>query len=255
MGRRKFFNGFLSWRAQHLTDRSFVLILSVLIGFLAGIAAAVLKVTVITIGDKLFGFYSDSDTILPLIVFPTIGIILTIFFLKYIIRDNVGHGVPRILYVISKLDGSMQNHKVFSSLFGGALTAGFGGSVGLESPIISTGASIGSSIGQILKLSYKHKTLLIGCGAAGAMASIFTTPIAAVIFAFEVLLLDLSSASLIPILMASVTGAVTTKLLTAEQYLVHFKVTEEFMIADIPYFLLLGVLTGFVAVYFHFMHF
>lgn len=255
MGRHKIFQGFLSWRAQHLTDRSFVLILSIIIGFLAGIAAAVLKVTVITIGEKLFSFYSDSDTILPLIVFPTIGIVLTIVFLKYIIRDNVGHGVPRILYVISKLDGSMRNHKIFSSLIGGSLTAGFGGSVGLESPIISTGASIGSSIGQLLKLSYKHKTLLIGCGAAGAMASIFTTPVAAVIFAFEVLLLDLSSASLIPILMASVTGAVTTKLLTAEQYLVHFKVTEEFVIQDIPYFLILGVLAGFVAVYFHFMHF
>lgn len=255
MARRKIFNSFLSWRAQHLNDRSFVLILSVIIGFLAGIAAAVLKVTVITIGDTLFGFYSDKDTILPLIIFPTIGILLTIIFLRYIIRDNVSHGVPRILYVISKLDGSMQNHKIFSSLFGGALTAGFGGSVGLESPIISTGASIGSGFGQMLKLGYKHKTLLIGCGAAGAMASIFTTPIAAVIFAFEVLLLDLSSASLIPILMASVTGAVTTKLLTAEQYLVHFKVTEEFVITDIPYFLILGVLTGFVAVYFHYMHF
>ncbi len=255
MNRHSVFNNFLSWRAQHLADRSFVLILSIIIGFLAGIAAAILKVTVITIGEKLFSFYSDTDTILPLIGFPVIGIILTIIFLKYIVKDNVGHGVPRILYVISKLDGSMRNHKIFSSLVGGSLTAGFGGSVGLESPIISTGASIGSSIGQLLKLSYKHKTLLIGCGAAGAMASIFTTPIAAVIFAFEVLLLDLSAASLIPLLMASVTGAVTTKLLTAEQYLVHFKVTEDFIVQDIPYFIILGIMCGFVAVYFHFMHF
>ncbi len=255
MNRQKIFHNFLSWRAQHLGDKSFVIILSILIGFLAGIAATILKVTVITIGDKLFSFYSNNATILPLIVFPIIGIILTILFLKYVVKDNVGHGVPRILYVISKLDGSMRNHKIFSSLVGGSLTAGFGGSVGLESPIISTGASIGSSIGQILKLSYKHKTLLIGCGAAGAMASIFTTPIAAVIFSFEVLLLDLSAASLIPILMASVTGAVTTKLLTTEQYLVHFKVSEEFVIQDIPYFLILGVLAGFVAVYFHYMHF
>lgn len=255
MRRIYFFNNFLSWRAQHLSDKSFVIILSIIIGFLSGIAAAILKVSVISIGDTLFSFYSDNDTILPLIIFPTIGILLTIIFLKYIVKDNVGHGVPRILYAISKLDGSMRNHKIFSSLIGGTLTAGFGGSVGLESPIISTGATIGSALGQFLKLSYKHKTLLIGCGAAGAMASIFTTPIAAVIFAFEVLLLDLSAASLIPILMASVTGAVTTKLLTAEQYLVHFKVSEEFIIQDIPYFLLLGILAGFVAVYFHFMHF
>lgn len=255
MNRHKIFNNFLSWRAKKLNDKTFVLILSILIGLLAGIAAAILKVTVITIGDKLFSFYSDTDTILLLIGFPLVGILLTVIFLKYIVNDNVGHGVPRILYVISKLDGSMRIHKIFSSLIGGSLTASFGGSVGLESPIISTGASIGSSIGQLLRLSYKHKTLLIGCGAAGAMASIFTTPIAAVIFSFEVLLLDLSAASLIPLLMASVTGAVTTKLLTAEQYLVHFKVSEAFVIQDIPYFVILGILGGFVAVYFHFMHF
>lgn len=255
MNRNIIFNNFLSWRARKLNDTAFVLMLSIIIGFLAGIAAAILKVTVITVGDKLFSFYSGADTILLLMGFPLIGIILTVVFLKFIVNDNVGHGVPRILYVISKLDGSMRIHKVFSSLIGGSLTASFGGSVGLESPIISTGASIGSSIGQLLKLSYKHKTLLIGCGAAGAMASIFTTPIAAVVFSFEVLLLDLSAASLIPLLMASVTGAVTTKLLTAEQYLVHFKVSEAFVVQDIPYFVLLGIIGGFVAVYFHYMHF
>ncbi len=255
MNRHIIFSNFLSWRARKLNDTAFVLILSIIIGLLAGIAAAILKVTVITIGDKVFSFYSDTDTIILLFGFPIVGILLTVIFLKYIIKDNVGHGVPRILYVISKLDGSMRNHKIFSSLIGGSLTASFGGSVGLESPIISTGASIGSAIGQLLRLSYKHKTLLIGCGAAGAMASIFTTPIAAVIFSFEVLLLDLSAASLIPLLMASVTGAVTTKLLTSEQFLVHFKVSEAFVIQDIPYFVILGIIGGFVAVYFHYMHF
>lgn len=246
---------FLKWRANHISDAFFVLILSVLIGFLSGLAAGLLKFIVISIRDKLFSYYTDTEQIILLFIFPLTGIILTVLFLKFIIRDNVGHGVPRILYVISKLDGSMRRHKMFSSIVGGSLTAGFGGSVGLESPIISTGASIGSSFGQWLKLGYKHKTLLIGCGAAGAMASIFTTPIAAVIFGFEVLLLDLSTASLIPLLLSSVTGAVTTKLLTAEQYLVHFKVTEEFAIQDIPYFIILGVAAGFVAVYFQFMHF
>lgn len=255
MNRHIIFSNFLSWRARKLNDTAFVLILSIIIGLLAGIAAAILKVTVITIGDKVFSFYSDTDTIILLFGFPIIGILLTVIFLKYIVKDNVGHGVPRILYAISKLDGSMRNHKIFSSLIGGSLTASFGGSVGLESPIISTGASIGSAIGQLLRLSYKHKTLLIGCGAAGAMASIFTTPIAAVIFSFEVLLLDLSAASLIPLLMASVTGAVTTKLLTSEQFLVHFKVSEAFAIQDIPYFVILGIIGGFVAVYFHYMHF
>jgi len=246
---------FLKWRANHLSDAFFVLILSVLIGFLSGLAAGLLKFIVISIRDKLFDYYSDSEHIILLFILPLIGILLTVIFLRYIIKDNIGHGVPRILYVISKLDGSMRRHKMFSSIVGGSLTAGFGGSVGLESPIISTGASIGSTFGQWLKLGYKHKTLLIGCGAAGAMASIFTTPIAAVIFGFEVLLLDLSTASLIPLLLSSVTGAVTTKVLTSEQYLVHFKVTEEFAVQDIPYFIVLGVVAGFVAVYFQFMHF
>ena len=246
---------FLKWRANHLSDAFFVLILSVLIGFLSGLAAGLLKFIVISIRDKLFDYYSDSEHIILLFILPLIGILLTVIFLRYIIKDNIGHGIPRILYVISKLDGSMRRHKMFSSIVGGSLTAGFGGSVGLESPIISTGASIGSTFGQWLKLGYKHKTLLIGCGAAGAMASIFTTPIAAVIFGFEVLLLDLSTASLIPLLLSSVTGAVTTKVLTSEQYLVHFKVTEEFAVQDIPYFIVLGVVAGFVAVYFQFMHF
>jgi chloride channel protein, CIC family len=255
MIRNKTFVRFLIWRAHKIPDQNFVLFLSVVIGFLAGLAAALLKFTVISIEKWILGLYDSTDQILLFFIFPLIGIFLTVLFLRYVIRDNVEHGVPRILYVISKLDGSMRNHKVFSSLVGGSLTAGFGGSVGLESPIISTGASLGSAIGQFLRLSYKYKTLLIGCGAAGAMASIFTTPIAAVIFSFEVLLLDLSAASLIPLLFASVTGAVTTKILTAEQYLVHFKVTEEFIIQDIPFFILLGVVTGFASVYFHYLHF
>lgn len=251
----RYYIKFLRWRANHVSDKAFVLILSILIGFSAGIAATLLKYAVYSIKKWILDLYNPDDQILIFFFFPLVGILLTVFFLKIIIRDNVGHGVPRILYVISKLDGSMRRHKLFSSLVGGSLTAGFGGSVGLESPIISTGASIGSSIGQGLNLGYKHKTLLIGCGAAGAMASIFTTPIAAVIFSFEVLLLDLSAASLIPLLMASVTGAVTTKMLTAEQYLIHFKVTEEFIIQDIPFFIVLGVIAGFVSVYFHYMHF
>lgn len=255
MKRRNLFLKFLQWRIRNIPDTIFLIILSIGIGLVSGLAAFILKKTVYGIEDTLFSYFDPSDKIYIFLIFPFIGIVLTVFFLRYFIRDDVGHGVPRILYAISKLDGSMRRHKLFSSLVGGSLTAGFGGSVGLESPIISTGASIGSYLGQILKLSYKHKTLLIGCGVAGAMASIFTTPIAAVIFGFEVLLLDLSTASIIPLLIASVTGAVTTKMLLSEQYLVHFKVTEEFIINDIPFFVVLGIVTGFISVYFHYVHF
>ncbi|MEJ2596376.1 MAG: chloride channel protein [bacterium] len=255
MSRNKQYVRFLIWRSKWISDKTFVLILSVLIGLVAGLAAALLKFTVISIEDWLFTRFDPGHDVLIFLVLPLVGILLTVLFLKFIIRDPVGHGVPRILYVISKLDASMQRHKIFSSLVGGSLTAGFGGSVGLESPIISTGASIGSTIGQVLRMGYKHKTLLIGCGAAGAMASIFTTPIAAVIFAFEVLMLELSTSALIPLLLASVTGAVTTKILTAERYLVHFKVSQEFAVNDLPFFIILGIIAGFISVYFHFMHF
>ncbi|PLX05562.1 MAG: chloride channel protein [Marinilabiliales bacterium] len=246
---------FIRWRANNISDRFFLILLSIIIGLLSGLAAFVLKKTVYNIEDLLFSYFDPNDQIYIFLFLPMVGIILTIIFIRYIIRDNVKHGVPRILYSISKLDGSMKRHKVFSSIIGGSLTAGFGGSIGLESPIISTGASIGSTLGQIFRLSYKHKTLLIGCGVSGAMASIFTTPIAAVIFGFEVLLLDLGTASLIPLLIASVTGAVTTKMLLSEQFLVHFKVTQQFIISDIPFFIILGIATGFIAVYFHWAHF
>jgi CIC family chloride channel protein len=249
------FENFLKWRAEHIGDNTFIVALSILIGFLAGIAAYFLKITVAYIEKYLFAFYSMTEQILLFFFFPAVGILLTVIFLKYIVKDHVGHGVPRILYVISKLDGSMRGHKIFSSLIGGSLTAGFGGSVGLESPIISTGSSIGSLIGQGLRLQYKHKVLLMGCGAAGAIASIFTTPITAIVFVFEVLMLDLGTAAMVPILLAAVTGAVTTKILLAEQILVHFKVTQSFEVSDILFFIILGIVSGLISVYFHYAHF
>jgi len=254
MQTRTLIGKFIIWRKEHISDRYFIILLSALIGFLAGMAAYVLKSTVFYIEDLLTAeFYLQSGNYFY-VLYPTIGILLTIVFLKFIVRDKVKHGIPRILFVISRLDGKMKRHKVFSSMFGSSLTAGFGGSIGLESPIISTGASIGSSLAQGLRLNYRYTTLLIGCGAAGAIASIFTTPIAAVIFSLEVLMLDLTTASIIPLLMASVTGAITTKLMLADRMLVHFKVTEEFLISDIPFFIGLGILAGLLSLYFSRMH-
>jgi CIC family chloride channel protein len=252
---KTFIGRFLVWRSKHLSDRYFIIILSALIGFLAGMAAYLLKSSVFYIEDLLTAEFRLQTQNYWYVLYPTLGIFLTIFLIRFIIRDREIHGIPRILYVISRLDGKMKFRKVFSSLFGSSLTAGFGGSIGLESPIISSGASIGSGIAQGLRLNYRYTTLLIGCGAAGAIASIFTTPIAAVIFSLEVLVLDLTTASIIPLLMASVTGAITTKLLLAEKMLVHFKVTQEFAISDIPFFIVLGVLAGLLSLYFNRMHF
>lgn len=246
---------FLIWRKEHFSDRYFIILLSALIGFLAGLAAYLLKSAVFYIEDLLTAQFRIQSQNYWYVIYPAIGIVLTIIFIRYIIRDRDNHGIPRILYVISRLDGKMRFHKTFSSLFGSSLTAGFGGSIGLESPIISSGASIGSTMAQFLRLNYRYTTLLIGCGAAGAIASIFTTPIAAVIFSLEVLMLDLTTASIIPLLMASVTGAITTRLLLAEKMLVHFKVTEDFAISDVPFFIVLGILAGLLSLYFNRMHF
>ncbi len=245
---------FLIWRVKNIPDNYFVIFLSMIIGLSAGLSSYLLKIFVFYIKDVLTGFFSISSQNIWYVLYPGLGIAAAVFLVRYVIKDSSEHGIPRILYVISRLDGKMKRHKFFSSLLGGSLTAGFGGSIGLESPIISAGASIGSGLGQGLRLNYKNTTLLIGCGAAGAMASIFTTPIAAVIFSLEVLMLDLTTASIIPLLIASVTGAITTKLLLAEDILIHFSVSQPFEVTDVHYFILLGILCGLVSLYFSWMH-
>jgi chloride channel protein, CIC family len=241
---------FLIWRSKHINDRYFVIILSAIIGFLAGIAAYFLKNSVFFIERLLTAGFRPGEQNYWFFLYPAIGILLTVLFIRFIIKEDSPHGVPRILFVISKLGGQMKKHKAFSSIIGASLTAGFGGSIGLEAPIITSGSSVGSTLSQYLRLNYKTTILLLGCGAAGAMASIFTTPIAAVIFCLEVLMLDLTLSSIIPLLMASATGAITTKLLFAEKMLVHFEVSEPFVVTDVPYYILLGVLTGLISLYF-----
>lgn len=245
---------FLIWRLRNLPDNYFVIILSVIIGLGAGLASYLLKTFVYYIKNELTGFFNISSQNIWYILYPGIGIAVAVILIRFLIKDPSAHGIPRILYVISRLDGKMKRHKFFSSVLGSSFTAGFGGSIGLESPIISAGASIGSGLGQTLRLNYKNTTLLIGCGAAGAMASIFTTPIAAVIFSLEVLMLDLTTVSIIPLLIASVTGAITTKLLLADEILIHFSVTQPFEVNDVHLYILLGVLCGLVSLYFTWMH-
>lgn len=226
-----------------------------LIGILAGVSSFLLKTFVFKIDQYITNFSIDNSIDYLYLISPGIGILLVWLFFKYIIKDESKHGIPRILFVISRLDGKMKYHKAFSSMLGGALTAGFGGSIGLESPIISSGSSFGSGIGQILKLNFKTKTLLIGCGAAGAMASIFTTPVAAIVFALEVLMLDLTISSIIPLLVASASGAITAKMLTSEDLLFNFSNNSPFDLVDLPYYLIFGILGGLVSLYFTNMHF
>lgn len=251
----KYIEKFFAWLQLKLRPEVFILILATIIGILAGISSFLLKTLVYKFDHFITNFSFTNELDYLYLITPGIGILLTWFLFKYLIKDETQHGIPRILYVISKLDGKMKYHKAFSSMLGGALTAGFGGSVGLESPIISSGSSFGSGIGQILNLNYKTKTLLIGCGAAGAMASIFTTPVAAIVFALEVLMLDLTTASIIPLLVASAMGAITAKFITSEALLFNFSSNSPFDTADIPFYLIFGVLGGLVSLYFSHMHF
>ncbi len=244
------FKRFNIWRVHHIDDRTFLLILSVLVGIMSGIMAWMLKFGVFLLHDNLRGDLFFDWRNFHLFFLPVLGLVLTVVFKVLILNDQVRHNISSILYAIAKRNSLMRVHKVFSSVIGAILTVGFGGSVGLESPVISSGAAIGSNLGRFFHLNYKSITTLLGCGAAGAVSAIFTTPIAGIVFALEVLLLDLTRFSLIPLLMASVSGALTTSLLFTDNTSFEIVVFEPFLVRHIFYYILLGVAAGFVSSYF-----
>jgi CIC family chloride channel protein len=243
------------WRSSRISDRYFTILLSLIIGIAAGLAAWLLKSAVFRIEGLLTGEMQLRTANTLYIVYPLAGVLLSLLFFRFIIKDSDFQGVPRVLFALSRMKGRMKRHRMYSPLAGASLTAGFGGSIGLESPIISAGSAFGSFIGQGMQMNQQNRMLLIGCGASGAMASIFTTPVAAVIFSLEVLLLDLSTASILPLLTASVAGALTTRLLMSEQILFHFQHVAPFEMGEVPYYLLLGLLCGLVSIYFYVVHF
>jgi CIC family chloride channel protein len=241
---------FLIWRKQKISQRNFILILSFIIGLTGGVVALILKSSVFYLHRILLRNKSFDEYNLLIFIYPFIGIALTLFFAKFILRDSVKHNIASILYAISKRNSLMRAHKIFSSIIGGILTAGFGGSIGLESPIISSGSSIGSNIGRLLKLSYKEVTLLLSCGAAGAISAIFHTPLAAIVFAIEVLLIDLTRFSLIPLLIASVSGAIVTNVFFQDEILFEFVLKDPYVVQHTIFYVLLGIFTGLISVYF-----
>jgi CIC family chloride channel protein len=238
------------WQAKRLNHRTFLMIISVVIGILSGISAIILKNAVRFIRELLISSAPVYHENFLYFALPAIGILLSILFVKYIIKDHVEHGVPSILHAISRNNGVIKKHNMFSSIVTSALTVGFGGSVGLEGPTLATGAAVGSNLGQYLRLSYKDLILLMTLACAGAMAAIFKSPIAAIVFAVEVLMIDLTMASLIPLLIASVTAVLTSYFFLGSAVLYPFEITDAFYFRHIPYYLLLGVLTGMVSVYF-----
>jgi chloride channel protein, CIC family len=248
--RRGIWFRFMVWQAKRMNHRTFLMIISVVIGILSGISAVILKNAVRFIRELLISSAPVYQENFLYFALPAIGIILTILFTRYIIKDHIEHGVPSILYAISRNNGIIKKHNMFSSIVTSALTVGFGGSVGLEGPTLATGAAVGSNLGQYLRLSYKDLILMMTLACAGAMAAIFKSPIAAIVFSVEVLMIDLTMSSLIPLLIASVTAVLTSYFFLGNAVLYPFEITDAFYFKHIPYYLLLGVLTGMVSVYF-----
>jgi len=241
---------FLLWRRKNLNDKNFVIVLSFVIGVLSGLAALIIKKSVLWVEHFFTSQIADEEHRLFYFALPIIGISITVLVVKFVLKEAVGHGIPNTLYAISKGQANIKPKRMFSSIITAAITVGFGGSVGLEGPMIGSTSAIGSNLGQFFKLNYKTKTLLIGCAAAGALAAIFKAPIAAIIFAIEVIMLDLTMASMIPLLIASVTATLFSRIFWGEEVLFRFSIQDVFNYGDLPYFILLGVLGGLVSAYF-----
>ena len=240
----------LIWRAKHISHRQFVYILSIVIGFTSGVGAVILKNLTHFFQHLLEGNLIDYYHTAFYFVFPIIGLTLVYFIIKYVIRNKVSHGIPSTLFAISKRKGVMKQYQMFGSILTAPLTVGFGGSVGLEGPTVATGAAIGSNISRMFHMNQTTRNLLIGCAAAGAMSSIFKAPIAAIVFAIEVFSLDLTIASMLPLLLASLSAILTSYFFFGNDILLPFKIEDKFILADAPFYMVLGVFAAITSIYF-----
>jgi len=250
MSRERVFRRINELRIKYLSGHQFLYILSALIGLAVGLAAVIIKNLVHLIEEMLKGGIQGEFNRYLIFILPIVGVTLTVLFIKYINRRPVRHGIPSVLFAISKNNGIMRPHNLYSSIITSALTVGFGGSVGLEGPTVATGGAVGSNVGRLLNMSYKEVILLLACACAGAMSAIFKAPIAGIVFALEVIMLDLTMWAVIPLLIASATGALTSYLFLGQNVLYTFQVSEKFMMDQIHYYILLGIITGLVSVYF-----
>lgn len=244
------FGRFLIWRVRYIKEKNFILILSLLVGIVTGLAAVLLKnmvhYTHMFFTERL---QVDSGSLL-FFVYPFIGIWLTSLFVRYFVREDISHGVTKVLYAISRRNSMIKPHNNYSSMIASTITIGFGGSVGTEATIVLTGASIGSNLARFFRMNYKVMTLMIGCGAAGAIAGIFKAPIAGIVFTLEVLMLDLTMASLIPLMISAIASYVLVYFLMGDGMVLDFAVHDHFALANVPYYIILGICCGFLSVYF-----
>lgn len=240
----------LRFTNEHLSNQKFLMLLSALIGFLAGLVAVTIKNLThfiqLLLEDELIANYHNAFYF----IFPVIGLALTILIIKFGIKKDIGSGIPTTLHAISKRQGLMRKFQSYASLLTAPLTVGFGGSVGLEAPTVATGSAISSNLSRLFKMNQASRTLLIGCAAAGAMSSLFKAPVAAIIFAIEIFSLDLTLASMIPLLIASISAILTSYFFFGSDIILHYQLTDEFNISEVPFYVLLGVLASVCSIYF-----
>ncbi len=248
--KKSLFQRFLSWRLKKVKDKHFILILSFVVGILTALAASLLKFLIEYIKHFLTENFDSTGVNWLYLVYPVVGILLTGLFIRNVVRDDISHGVTKILYAISRRQSRIKRHNTWSSLFASAITIGFGGSVGAEAPIVLTGSAIGSNLGSAFRMEHRTLMLLVGCGAAGAVAGIFKAPIAGLVFTLEVLMIDLTMGSLLPLLVSSVTAATVAYILHGTEAMFEFHMTEPFLMERIPAVMLLGILCGLVSLYF-----
>lgn len=240
----------LVFKAKYLSQQQFILILSVLLGFVTGLVSVVMKNCTHYIQKLVQSGYFIKYYNPYYFLFPIAGIAITILIKKYVIRDHIGEGVPSTLFAISRKNGFIKSNRMYASVITSIFTVGFGGSVGLEGPAVGTGAAVGANFGRWAHLNYKARLLLISCAASGAISAIFNAPITGILFTIEIFSLDLTFSSLIPLLLASASGAVTSIFLQGNDHLFHYKYIAPFQVADVPFYLLLGVCCAFISLYF-----
>jgi len=235
---------------KYRDQQQLIYYVSFVVGLTSALAAIVMKNLIHYTRILLTENFSYNQGGYLYLAYPLIGLFLTVIFVKYVVKEHLSHGISRVLFAISRKNSNISRRNIWASIIASPLTIGFGGSVGAEAPIVLTGASLGSNIGRHYNLNYKNITLMIGCGAAGAISGIFQAPIAGIIFTLEVLMLDLTMSSIVPLLISSVTAAVATYFLMGKEVLFSFEVRSTFLIQNLPYYMILGFVCGLAGLYF-----
>ena len=249
-GIKDWFMKFLLWRDRHIKEKNFVLVLAFFVGIFSGLAAIVLKFLIHFISTVLTSRINLESGNYLYILLPAVGVVITALFVRYVVRDNISHGVTRVLYAISQNKSRLKRHNIYTSVLASSVTIGFGGSVGAEGPIVYTGAAIGSNLGRAFRMSPRILMILVGCGAAAGIAGIFKAPIAGMLFTLEVLMLDLTTVSVMPLLIASITSTTLAYVYTGYEFEFFFAQTENFYTSRIPFVIMLGLVCGFASLYF-----